>query len=288
MNHQPLVSVLMTCYNREEFISEAIESVLATTYPNIELLVVDDSSSDQSVQIAERFAQADHRVRFFINEKNMGDYPNRNKAASLARGKYIVFTDSDDWMFADALEQWVDWMEKEGAEFGIFKHGISEKPMFLPSSKTIRMHFFSQPVLMNGPTATITVKAYFEKVGGFPEKFGPANDMYYNLKAASQTTTLFFPFPLNGYRIHGGQERNNRHSYLYNNYLYLQHALKELNLDLTAAEIKYLSSKNKRRFVTNSLSFLRTVDDRTSLIKALRITKFSMVDLLKALYIKSL
>ncbi|NTS43785.1 glycosyltransferase family 2 protein [Flavisolibacter sp. BT320] len=288
MNNEPLVSVLMTCYNREPFISEAIESVLASSYTNFELLVVDDGSSDQTVRMAEAYASRDRRIKVYLNAKNLGDYPNRNKAASLAKGKYLVYTDSDDWMFANALQEWVGWMEKEAAAFGIFRPGISELPVLWPGKKIIRTHFFVQPVLMNGPTATITKKDFFVSIGGFPESFGPANDMYYNLKAASQTATLLFPLPLNDYRIHESQERNNRYSYLYNNYLYLQHALHELDLGLTASEIHFLVAKNKRRFVANCLRFLKTGNERQHLVRALRTTKFSFTDLLQALYIKSL
>src|SRR5260370_37746092 len=93
---KPLVSVLMTAYNREKYIAQAIESVLASTYTNFELIIVDDRSTDYSVEIARGYERKDKRVRVHVNEKNLGDYPNRNKAASYAVGKYIRYLDSDD------------------------------------------------------------------------------------------------------------------------------------------------------------------------------------------------
>src|SRR6476646_10196463 len=96
-----LVSVLMTAYNREKYIAEAVESVLASTYTNFELIVVDDGSTDNTVTIAKSFEARDYRIKLYINEKNLGDYPNRNKAAGYASGEYIVFVDSDDWMLKD-------------------------------------------------------------------------------------------------------------------------------------------------------------------------------------------
>ena len=90
MNIQPLVSVLMTSYNRENYIAEAIESVLASTYKNFELIIVDDRSKDRTVEIARSYESKDDRVKVYINEKNLGDYPNRNKAASYAKGFYIM------------------------------------------------------------------------------------------------------------------------------------------------------------------------------------------------------
>ncbi|RZK18039.1 MAG: glycosyltransferase family 2 protein, partial [Flavobacterium sp.] len=72
----PLVSVLMTTYNREKFITESIESVLFSSYTNFELIIVDDASTDQTAIIAQRYAAKDNRVRLIVNESNIGDYPN--------------------------------------------------------------------------------------------------------------------------------------------------------------------------------------------------------------------
>ena len=81
----PLVSILMTCYNREKYIGEAIESVLASSYTNLELIIVDDHSSDNTVGIARAYAAKDSRVNVYVNELNLGDYPNRNKAWPLTQ-----------------------------------------------------------------------------------------------------------------------------------------------------------------------------------------------------------
>ncbi|MFN9110899.1 MAG: glycosyltransferase family 2 protein, partial [Bacteroidota bacterium] len=94
----------MTAYNRQDFIAEAIESVLAQTYQNWELIVVDDCSKDNTVAIVESYAQNDNRIRVYINEKNLGDYPNRNRAASYASGELLMYVDSDDTIKSDALE----------------------------------------------------------------------------------------------------------------------------------------------------------------------------------------
>ncbi len=77
---QSLISILMTAYNREHYITEAIESVLASTYQNWELIIVDDGSKDDTVSIAKSYAAEDARIKVHVNEKNLGDYPNRNRA----------------------------------------------------------------------------------------------------------------------------------------------------------------------------------------------------------------
>lgn len=120
MMSTPLISVLMTAYNREDYIADAIESVLASTYTNIELIVVDDCSKDATVEVARSYAAKDSRMRVVVNEKNLGDYPNRNRAASLAKGEFIKYVDSDDIMFTACLRKMVTPMlEYPEAGFGI-------------------------------------------------------------------------------------------------------------------------------------------------------------------------
>lgn len=109
---QPLVSVLMTAYNREKYIAAAIESVLASTYSNFELIITDDQSKDHTAEIAKRYAEKDKRIKVFINEQNLGDYPNRNKAASYAQGKYLKYVDADDAIYPWGLQLLVQMMEQ--------------------------------------------------------------------------------------------------------------------------------------------------------------------------------
>src|SRR5690242_8323562 len=225
----PLVSILMTAYNREQFIAEAIESVLASSYQNFELIIADDGSSDNTVAIAKKYLAADHRIQLHINERNLGDYPNRNRAASLSKGKYIMFCDSDDCFFENTIEYCVGAMrENAHAKFGMYYAGKAEHPFLLHSSKALMKHFFHQPFLTIGPGGTIINKSFFDNIRGYPEKYGPANDMYFNLKACSQTDILLLPKLFLNYRIHSGQEKNNLYGYIHYNYRYLDDALKEL------------------------------------------------------------
>ncbi|HEY4875342.1 MAG TPA: glycosyltransferase family 2 protein, partial [Puia sp.] len=112
MAELPLVSVLMTAYNREKYIAQAIESVLASSYKNFELIIVDDCSSDNTIEIAKKYQQQDSRIKVHVNEKNLGDYPNRNKAASYAKGKYLKYVDADDYIYPAGLELLIQMMAK--------------------------------------------------------------------------------------------------------------------------------------------------------------------------------
>ena len=105
-NKNPLVSVLMTAYNREKYIAEAIESVLASTYTNFELIIIDDGSVDNTVQIIESFvALHSQNIKFFKNESNLGLVGNWNKCIDLATGDWIKFVFQDDYITFDCLEK---------------------------------------------------------------------------------------------------------------------------------------------------------------------------------------
>ncbi|HBR2134123.1 TPA: glycosyltransferase family 2 protein [Klebsiella pneumoniae] len=102
----PLISVLIPCYNAASFISKALLSVKNQTYKNIELIVVDDFSSDDSVVIVEKFINnyPELNIKLFTNENNKGVSYTRNKLISKSLGDYILFLDSDDFIDDDAVE----------------------------------------------------------------------------------------------------------------------------------------------------------------------------------------
>lgn len=90
-----MISVVIPCHNRAHTIARAVRSVLAQTFPDFEVIVVDDQSADDSVQVVE--AIGDPRVRVLRNARNLGAGLARNAGAQAARGAYIAFLDSDDW-----------------------------------------------------------------------------------------------------------------------------------------------------------------------------------------------
>jgi glycosyltransferase involved in cell wall biosynthesis len=99
---KPLVSVLMVAYNSARFINQAMNSVLAQTCTDFELIVIDDNSSDDSWRIIEAFS--DPRLKKIRNSSNLGEYQNRNKAIDVASGEYSIFIDADDLMYSHGLQ----------------------------------------------------------------------------------------------------------------------------------------------------------------------------------------
>jgi len=281
----PFVSVLMTAYNRENFIAEAIESVLTSSYTNFELVIVDDCSTDKTFEIIQYFAIKDQRIRYYQNEKNLGDYPNRNRAASYAKGYYITYLDSDDKLLIEGLKNCIEAM-LQFPEAGVGMYwSYSKGPAFcLNGAEAIRQHFFQRQLLVIGPGGTVLKRSFFEHIRGYPEKYGPANDMYFNLKAACNSELVLFPFAFSFYRIHDAQENKNEFSYLYNNYLYQKDALNELSLPFSLEEKEWLANKNKRRFLVNIVKYFFKTRDPKHLLRAISLTNYSLKALMNALF----
>ena len=113
----PLVSVITPTFNSELYIAETIRSVRNQTYPNWEMLIVDDCSSDSTRSIAESIAKRDSRIRVFRQESNFGAGPARNRALENSRGRFIAYLDADDLWYPTKLERQVDFMLSSGYGF---------------------------------------------------------------------------------------------------------------------------------------------------------------------------
>ena len=110
----PLVSVSMPVYNAERYIAEAIKSILAQTYQNFELIIVDDGSTDRTREIVESFT--DPRIIKVYSDRNRGLITTRNRIAQIARGKYLALLDADDTAFPDRLALQVQFLESNQAD----------------------------------------------------------------------------------------------------------------------------------------------------------------------------
>ncbi len=113
MKDYGLVSVIMPAYNCEAFISEAIQSVINQTYPNWELLIIDDASVDAGPEIMQSWRDQDSRIHFLRNKENKGTHHTRNKGIEASTGKFIAFLDADDRWKHDKLEKQLKLMDEE-------------------------------------------------------------------------------------------------------------------------------------------------------------------------------
>lgn len=122
MKSRPLISVIMPFFNVEQYINEAIESILKQTFDDFEFIIINDGSNDNSRDIVKKIT--DKRIILLENKNNIGNYPSRNKGLSLARGKYICVMDADDIAYSQRIERQYIFMESN-KEIGISGSGFS-------------------------------------------------------------------------------------------------------------------------------------------------------------------
>ena len=125
-----LVSIIMPSYNTGKYIEESIRSVLAQTYENWELIIVDDCSTDDSDAIVEAFS--DPRIRYLKNPVNSGAAVSRNWGLREAKGRWVAFLDSDDSWHPEKLERQIRFMEETGYKFTYTDYKIQLNGTWLP------------------------------------------------------------------------------------------------------------------------------------------------------------
>lgn len=121
-----LVSVVMPSYNCEAYIGNAIDSVLAQSYQNLELLVCDDCSTDGTRDVVQSYADRDARIKLLVNNKNSGAAVSRNVCIERACGEYLAFLDSDDIWLPGKLEKQLDFMERHHSNLSCTGYYISD------------------------------------------------------------------------------------------------------------------------------------------------------------------
>lgn len=112
------ISVIIPVYNIQQHLRECLDSVLGQSYPHLQVICVDDGSTDESPAILAQYAQKDNRVQV-IRQQNAGPGAARNTGLEAATGEYVIFLDSDDWFEPDFLEKMVDTAVREGADVAI-------------------------------------------------------------------------------------------------------------------------------------------------------------------------
>lgn len=286
MKTNPLISVLMPAFNRQQYIEEAINAVLASTFYNFELIIVDDHSIDNTLAIAQKFAARDERIRVYSNAKNLEQFPNRNKAASLVKGSIIFCADSDDTIEPDALQYVADQFEAHPQiNFAtMYLLGDIKKPTVVSSKEAVRRNFLEKEFLLIGPAGTIIRKDFFDSIGGFPEAYGPAGDLYYNAKAACNSDVLLLPYVFFKYRLHEGQEVNKKYEYLYNNYKYLRDVMLLPEMPLTKEERADLQTKNNRNFLIQSAVYFKNSFNLGETVRAYKLAGFGWKEFWSGIY----
>jgi glycosyltransferase involved in cell wall biosynthesis len=210
INKQPLISVIMACYNAASYVEEAISSVLRQSYPNIEIIVVDDGSQDTSPAIVERL-MTNHPDRIRLEHlQHSGPYPARNFGLRHARGDYIAFLDADDWWREDCLEKLLATLLDKEADLSycgwqnIGEHMLDPEPHIPPAYEkddATAAFLNSCPWPIH---AALTRKRVMDAVEGFSERFFSSMDYDLWLRLLAHTGNIVrVPEVLAYYRWHG-------------------------------------------------------------------------------------
>ena len=183
---QPKISVVLPTFNRAHLTREAAASVLSQSFNNIELIIVDDGSTEEVAASLTAILE-DPRVKLVRHPENKGVAAARNSGASLARGDYIAFIDSDDIWFEDKLNRQLAWMEPAGPAASCTGYRIvtpfrPEGEERLPQEMTLRQLRWG---CRASPGSTMVVtKALFDAVGGFDASLRRLEDWEWLLRCA--------------------------------------------------------------------------------------------------------
>ncbi len=232
-NNNPPISVLMPAYNAEEYIAEAIESILNQTFKDYEFIIVDDCSTDNTWQIIKKYIKKDSRIKAHKNEKNLGIAGNRNKLISMAKGDYVIWQDADDISMPYRLEKQYKFME-ENPEVGILggwlqffnKNGNLSVRKYATDDKVLRRKIFIySPVAQ---PAAIIRKKLFDEVGKYDLKYPPAEDIDMSFRIGVKYKFANLPEIIIKYR-----ENNNSATFT---------KLKKIELDTIEIRKKYVKN----------------------------------------------
>lgn len=264
LNNTPaLVSVLMTAYNREKYIGQAIESVLASSYRHFELIIVDDCSTDNTMAVIKEYALKEPGIKVYHNDTNLGDYPNRNKAASYAKGKYLKYLDSDDIMYPHCLQVMVTAMEqfpRAGYALSSVAEAHRPLPVCIDPRQAYLEHFAREGHFYRAPGSAIIRKTAFEDVGGFSGKrmIGDT-ELWFNLSRSYDMVKI--PRDLVWDRTHDNQERQSEYAKKYKELTkaVIKNALSHNDCPLSAEEIHTIKKSLKKE---KTRSAIKTIINR--------------------------
>lgn len=189
MKDNPLVSVIIPVYNRAELLPRTLKSVVSQTYKDIEIIVVDDGSTEDIKSVVDIFN--DSRIKYIKHSKNEGLSKARNTGMKIARGDFIAFLDSDDEYLPEKIEKQVRFLEKNRDIDVVYCKALEEKMngiYYLRSTVGWKWFVWTQQIMIK--------KDVIEKIGFFDEKFPALEDVDYLYRLRKDCTFGFIDEPL--------------------------------------------------------------------------------------------
>lgn len=205
----PLVSVVMPAYNAERYLTESLDSVLAQTLQNFELIVVDDGSTDKTLEILKSYQNRDDRVRV-ISRPNTGIVGALNDGLAAAKGEFIARLDADDIAFPERFSKQVAYLNEHpdcvvvgSYVLLIDSEGspISEAEVMITHKEIDENHINGSPWQIYH-TAVLMRRSIAEKIGGYREGYTAAEDVDFFMRMVEHGQVFNLPVPLTKYRQH--------------------------------------------------------------------------------------
>jgi|GEM_PF-1229195 Glycosyltransferases, probably involved in cell wall biogenesis len=211
----PLVTVAVACYNHARFVTEALESVKSQNYPNLQLIVSDDCSTDNSVEVIRDWLNKNFpNSVFVVHDRNVGICRTANEALALAEGKYLRLLSADDFWLPEVLSKQIDILEAAEEEVGVLygdayrisEHGELIPKMFIESHRQLAEmpEGWIYDTLLQGNfipgMTTVIRRCCFDTVGNFDESlFNEDWDIW--LRISRHFKFKYYPEPTANYRI---------------------------------------------------------------------------------------
>lgn len=211
---KPLVSAIIPNYNYARYVGEAVESALGQTYPNIEVIVVDDGSTDNSLEVLEQYRD---RIKI-IEQKNSGVCVARNRGVAESTGEYIAFLDADDVWLPEKIEKQVAVFEHDSmvsfsttGAFTIDTKGAVTGELSPGKTGTVTkdLLLFEQAAMVAPASTGFIRKETFLKLNGFDARLSTAADWDFCFRASLLGPFGFVEAPLIKYRFHGSNMHGN-------------------------------------------------------------------------------
>lgn len=265
----PKVSVIMASYNHEKYITRAIESVIAQTYDNWEMFIIDDCSSDNSAQLIEQYQSS--KIKFFQAKENRGPIFTFNQLLEKAQGAYVAILGSDDVWYPDKLQKQVNYMENSPHIGACFSHAqfIDEKGnIYLDSDEVeFNINIFNQSDRTQGECfryffeygnyfchpSSIVRSSIINEIGKFDYRFRQLHDYHYWVRLLQKYPVHVIQEPLLYYRrlhinntsVSAGSEKNTVR--LYNeSQIIIYEMIKDMKMDIFCEAFSDLIRKEIR------------------------------------------
>ncbi|MEM6299439.1 MAG: glycosyltransferase [Bacteroidota bacterium] len=238
----PFVSVMMPAYNAAPYIGEAIESILSQTYANFELIILDDGSTDDTLEIAKKYATKDSRIRLLENEGNQGLAFTRNRLLQEVKGAYLAILDSDDVSLPTRLEKQVAFLNAhpQVGLLGTAVTTISEKgePLGQMRFETAPNQIKSLLLFQNCfAQSAVMLRREFASLG-YRSAYPPSEDYDLWVRISRRAKVANLPEPLVKYRVHAGGISKRKEEVLQRASLAIrQWQLEELGLSVSEKEM---------------------------------------------------